>query len=225
MLRQRESQPDNQSPMLLFDWLTTLQQQYRSRFRQCARIRQHRNRHACTPCIARATPRHAVELLEDRMLLTAFTVVNANDSGEGSLRDAIEPANANAGADMISFNASLAGQTIVLTDELLISDDLTITGLGADQLTLDGNGDSRIFNSDDGDRNTTITVELSGLTLTNGYADFGGAIYNSEFLSVADMTITENEAIRSGGGIFHRYYEPFSYISYGYLLYRFTKCV
>lgn len=188
--------------MFPFYWLSTLQKQYRSRFRQSARIRQRRNRHACTPCIARATPRHAVELLEDRMLLTAFTVVNTNDSGEGSLRDAIEQANATAGADTISFDASLAGQTIVLSDELLISDDLTITGLGADQLTLDGNGDSRIFNIYDGSHAiSSINVEITGLTLTNGFSDqSGGAISNSENLSILNVSF-ENNSAYSGGAI------------------------
>ncbi|MCA9021529.1 MAG: hypothetical protein KDA74_15380, partial [Planctomycetaceae bacterium] len=135
------------------------------------------------------------------MLLTAFTVVNTNDSGEGSLRDAIEAANANAGADTISFDASLRGRTIVLSDELLISDDLTITGLGAGLLTLDGNGDSRIFNIDDGDVETTIEVSLSGLTLTHGSADYGGAIYSNESLSIVESTITANKARIQGGGI------------------------
>lgn len=189
--------------MFPFYWLSTLQKQYRSRFRQSTRARQHGNRHACTPCIARATPRHAVELLEDRMLLTAFTVVNTNDSGEGSLRAAIEAANANAGADTISFDASLRGRTIVLSDELLISDDLTITGLGAGLLTLDGNGDSRIFNIDDGDKNTNITVEISGLTLTNGFAELGAAILNYETLSLSDSIVSENVASSVGGGIYH----------------------
>ena len=189
--------------MFPFHWLTTLQQQYRSRFRQGARFRQHRSRHACPPCIARATPRHAVELLEDRTLLTAFTVVNTDDTGAGSLRDAIEQANANEGADTISFDAALAGQTIILSSELLISDNVTITGLGAEQLLISGNHNSRIFNIDDGDKNITITVEISGLTLTQGHAENGGAILNNEILSITDSVISLNAASLNGGGIYH----------------------
>ncbi len=145
--------------------------------------------------------------LEDRTLLTAFTVLNTDDSGAGSLREAIEAANANAGADTISFDAGLAGETIVLTNELAVTDDLTINGLGADQLTLDGNKNSRIFNINDYSSATTITVEISGLTLTNGNsneigatpAGHGGAILSFENLTVVDSTLRGNQA-RLGGG-------------------------
>ncbi|QDT45553.1 putative outer membrane protein pmp20 precursor [Gimesia alba] len=161
----------------------------------------HSRRQNLAPFTRALVSRNAIEVLEDRTLLTAFTVVNTNDSGEGSLREAIEAANANAGADTISFDASLTGQTIVLTEELLISDDLTITGLGADQLTLDGNADSRIFNIDDGSLETTINVEISGLTLTNGSEYKGGAIYNREVLVISDSLLTANQA-EYGGAIF-----------------------
>ncbi|MEM3732849.1 MAG: hypothetical protein QXK81_05000, partial [Candidatus Bathyarchaeia archaeon] len=46
-----------------------------------------------------------------------FTVINLNDSGEGSLRWAIEEANANSGEDYIMFDSSLSG-TIVLNSPL-----------------------------------------------------------------------------------------------------------
>jgi hypothetical protein len=57
----------------------------------------------------------AVERLEDRTLLTTFTVVNLNDSGSGSLRQAILNANNTAGADVINFQ--VAG-TIALASSL-----------------------------------------------------------------------------------------------------------
>ncbi|MFK7779160.1 MAG: choice-of-anchor Q domain-containing protein, partial [Gimesia sp.] len=87
---------------------------------------------------------------------------------------------------------------------LVISDDLTIAGLGADQLTLDGNGDSRIFFVDDGDADITINVEINGLTVTNGYADYGGAILSHENLSLSNSEIYLNEASVSGGGLYHK---------------------
>jgi parallel beta-helix repeat protein len=47
-----------------------------------------------------------VEPLEVRTLLSAFTVVNLNDSGAGSLRQAIHDADANPAADVINFNVA-----------------------------------------------------------------------------------------------------------------------
>ena len=190
------------SSMFSFPWLTVLQRQYRTRFRRNARARLSRNQYKCAPRISSAPPRRTIEVLEDRTLLTAFTVVNTNDSGAGSLRAAIEAANAGGGADTISFDAALAGQTIVLTDELLISDDLTITGLGADQLTIDGNGDSRIFNLNNGIADEAVTVEITGLTLTNGSADSGAAIISYESLSLSGMVFSDNIGSSSGGAIY-----------------------
>lgn len=59
-----------------------------------------------------------------------FTVTNTNDTGAGSLRDAITLANSNAGADLITFNISPAGpQTITPLSALpTITDPLTIDG-------------------------------------------------------------------------------------------------
>jgi hypothetical protein len=53
-----------------------------------------------------------------------FPVTNTNDSGAGSLRQAILDANAMAGADTINFDAGVFAtpQTITLTGELLITD-------------------------------------------------------------------------------------------------------
>ncbi|HEV3343739.1 MAG TPA: right-handed parallel beta-helix repeat-containing protein [Pirellulales bacterium] len=54
----------------------------------------------------RVTPAAAVETLEERTLLSAFTVLNLNDHGAGSLRQAILDANSNPGADVINFNVA-----------------------------------------------------------------------------------------------------------------------
>ncbi len=47
--------------------------------------------------------RASVERLETKRLLAAFVVTNTNDSGPGSLRQAITAANTNPGADNIDF--------------------------------------------------------------------------------------------------------------------------
>src|SRR5207245_2771692 len=57
-------------------------------------------------------------------------VTNTNDSGPGSLRQAILDANANAGADMIAFNISGAGAHTIIPASALptITDPVTIDG-------------------------------------------------------------------------------------------------
>src|SRR5260370_26054653 len=45
-----------------------------------------------------------IELLEERWLLSTFTVTNNADSGPGTLRQAILNANTNTGPDTINFN-------------------------------------------------------------------------------------------------------------------------
>jgi hypothetical protein len=123
-------------------------------------------------------------------------VTNSNDSGSGSLREAIELANLEPGNNLIEFDPSLAGQKISLSSgELLISDQLGINGLGADQLTVDAQGNSKVFFVDDGDSTSDIEVNLNGLTITGavgGY--FGSGISNSENLTITNSNITGNSA-------------------------------
>ncbi len=146
------------------------------------------------------------ELLEDRRMLSVVTVdtqldtVDFND-GVTSLREAIFATNLIGGADTIEFDAALAGETILLTQgELAITDSLTINGLGANQLTIDADLQSRIFNIDDNNASTNIDVEIRGLTLTRGMAsgDNGGAIRSQENLVLADSVLTGNSAMQGG---------------------------
>ena len=138
-----------------------------------------------------------METLEHRLVLSTFLVSNPADSGPGSLRWAIDQANIAAGADAIAFEASLADQPIVLGGtELSVSDDLTITGLGADDLTISGNNASRVFSIAAG-----VTVGISGVTIASGAADFGGGIYNEGTLTLADCTFMNNSAWWNGGAI------------------------
>ena len=57
------------------------------------------------------------------MAPAVLTVLNTADSGAGSLREAVQVANADASSgisDTINFDASLAGATISLTGELFL---------------------------------------------------------------------------------------------------------
>jgi hypothetical protein len=90
------------------------------------------------------------------------TVTNKNDSGAGSLRQAIGDANA---GGTVKFKAGLKG-TILLETPLEIDKDLTIQGPGSAVITLSGGGDSQIMliGSNTGDS----SVSISGLTFTKG---------------------------------------------------------
>src|SRR2546421_145197 len=136
-------------------------------------------------------------------------VANSNDSGAGSLRDAI--INACSG-DTISFDTS-AGHVmspITLTSgELLIDKSLTIQGPGAGTLTISGNNSSRVF-----EISLNQTANLSGLTIANGQVagsngtNKGGGILNAGNLTIDSCTISNNTSTGSGsinfaGGIFN----------------------
>src|SRR5262249_12257417 len=59
--------------------------------------------------IRHCSPALRLEYLEDRSLPSTCTVVNLNDAGAGSLRQAIQDANATAGADVITFAPAAHG--------------------------------------------------------------------------------------------------------------------
>ncbi len=139
--------------------------------------------------------------LPSLVVTTASDPVDAFD-GLTSLREAISYANTHPGNDTITFDPSLAGQTITLANgELALTDTTgktTIVGLGANQLTLDANQLSRVLLID---RN--VSVDLAGLAMVNGRADFGGAIrqYNGAVLTIADCSFSGNAASNYGGAL------------------------
>jgi len=123
-------------------------------------------------------------------------VTNTNDSGAGSLRNAINSA---CSGDTITFAAGLTSggaATITLTGgELPIDKNLTINGPGANLLTISGNGASRIFDVQSG------TVNISGLMIANGSGGNGGGILNQGTLTLTGCAISGNSAPVAGGGI------------------------
>jgi hypothetical protein len=139
-------------------------------------------------------------LLEDRTVPSTSTVLNLADAGAGSLRQAVLAADASAGADTIAFTSGLSGTVTLTSGEISITDDLTIAGPGANQLTLSGNHLSRVFRVSGG----TTDVAISGLTISNGLATgstaLGGGIRNDGgHLTLSSMTFTGNQAIGGSG--------------------------
>ena len=125
----------------------------------------------------------------------------ASKPGQLTLRQAVNLANNLPSADTIRFDSSVFGttpQTITLTvGELALTDSAltTIVGPGANLLTLNGGGTSRVFHDKGG------SAALSGLTITGGNGFFGGALYNSGgTLSLTGCTVSGNAA-RYGGGL------------------------
>ena len=146
--------------------------------------------------------------------LVVSTLEDENDGnysdGDLSLREAIALANEREGADTIAFNSSLSGGTIILNlGELAINGSLTILGLGSEQLTIDANEGSRVFNLDNGNAETKIDIAINGLKITGGNASneelgiFGGGIFNQENLELNDSLVTKNTAV-AGGGIYNQ---------------------
>jgi|GEM_PF-5105197 len=141
------------------------------------------------------------EILEERTLLSpiAPTTLTVDDTGDDvadvrSLRGAI--ASAPEGATIV-FAASLAGKTITLTQgELFLDKSLTISGPGADKLTISGNSHSRVFEVAAG-----RTVSISGLTVASGQANGGngGNIENAGALSLSNCSILSGTAYLGGG--------------------------
>ncbi len=135
-----------------------------------------------------------------------FTVINTNDSGDGSLRAAIEGTNDLFGPDTITISAT--GVIELETPLEPIAEDVKIAGPEASALTVtrsDAAPPFRIFGFANG-----VTGSLSGLTVTNGVAIEGAGIYNGNgHLTVSGLVVENNEssdisagALARGGGIF-----------------------
>jgi Calx-beta domain/Right handed beta helix region len=130
----------------------------------------------------------------------AFNVTNLNDAGAGSLRQAIIDANLAAGADVITFQAGVTGTIVLATGELYIQDSVDIQGPGAGLLTVSGNNASRVFYLYRHD--ALLDVTISGLTITDGSALFGGGIIDwGESLLLDNVVVTGNSATGQGGGV------------------------
>ena len=138
-----------------------------------------------------------------------FSVANTNDTGAGSLRDAITQANTAGGTNTITFDsvtfAAPGPYTIQLAGVLPdLNNNLTITGPGANILTVraEGSGNPyRIFKILSGN-----TVSISGLTISNGYFQgANGAVGTKTGSGGGAVSVLQptNGAPAMGGGIYN----------------------
>ena len=149
----------------------------------------------------------SAEILEVREVPTTFVVNAAYDitrvDNDTTLREAVDQANANPGADTIVFAPEMAGRVIELSRDrgygvLQVTDELTINGIpdnpntrGDERITIDGGGlnalvGTQIFAVNDGNVSRDINVVISDLNLAHGSTRAlpGGAIINNENLTL-----------------------------------------
>src|SRR5262249_51174858 len=118
-----------------------------------------------------------------------------DDSGPGSLRQAVLDSNKTGFADTITFQAGLNG-TITLASDLHLAGEVEIQGPGATLINITRNVGGHIFQSD-------VSLMLSGLTLRHvdafGAATVsGGAILSSGMLTIRDCVFSGNGSFNSG---------------------------
>jgi hypothetical protein len=140
--------------------------------------------------MGRATP-FAIGLLLYAVAIplhaATITVTNTNDSGPGSLRQAL--ANANNG-DTINF--AVTGTISLISGELVIGKNVTIAGPGANRLSIDGGqelGSPYTFAVVSGK-----TVTISGLTITGD----GGGIRNDDAILTVSNCVVSGAAQQAG---------------------------
>ena len=122
-----------------------------------------------------------------------FEVTNTNDSGSGSLRQAVSDANLAPGADTISF--AVTGTIRLTTGGLIVCCSLTIEGPGPTLLTVSGNRTSGILFT-----SASTNLSVSGLTLADGSTNSGGGaiLNNGGTVAVSDTVFLRNSAFAGG---------------------------
>ena len=149
-----------------------------------------------------------------------FVVTNINDSGAGSLRQAILDSNVNSQPDTINFDPAVfsTAKTITLTSGMLMIErdtgfnmppmELVINGPGADLLTISGNNVSRVISVE-----WQAKTVISGIKVANGngvggtdYLNTGGGILvkggytGLDLLTLKNSIVAGNSTVGGGGG-------------------------
>ena len=138
-----------------------------------------------------------------------YTVTKAEDTADGicdsdcSLREAIADANSGPGADVVTVPPGIymltrggIAEDSASTGDLDITDDLTISGVNAQTVIIDGQGIDRILHVLE-----PAVVNISSVTIRNGYVGesppsnrAGGGIYNAGTLTLTNVDVTGNQS-------------------------------
>lgn len=129
-------------------------------------------------------------------------VIDSDQISAASLKNAIAAAKTHAGSDMIVIRTNDAANTLTFTksDDMLTIDDaspLILLACGANPLTVNAAGHSRIFSI-----TARSDVQMGNMVLTGGTADNGGAIYSAGRLTFDQMRVSGNSALGEGGGLY-----------------------
>jgi beta-glucanase (GH16 family) len=123
---------------------------------------------------------------------TELIVTTLDDSGPGSLRDALARI---ADGGTISFDASLAGGTLSLTSgQLTIDRSVTVDASSVAPLTISAGGTSRVVEVQAG-----AVVSISDVVIRDGVAaPQGGGILNNGVLGLDRVVVTDNTENSAG---------------------------
>jgi parallel beta-helix repeat protein len=102
------------------------------------------------------------------------------------------------GVDLVDFGGTVNVAAGTYTENVAISRDLTLEGAGTTDTIMDGGGSDSVFYIGGGS-----TVTISGVTIRNGAASWGGGIYigDSSTFTLTNSTVFSNTGTYGGGGI------------------------
>ncbi|HEY3840209.1 MAG TPA: choice-of-anchor Q domain-containing protein [Bryobacteraceae bacterium] len=128
-----------------------------------------------------------------------WTVVNTNDSGVGSLRNAIAGA---AAGDTINFDLTYPATITLTSGGLTINQNLAVNGPGASNLSLNGNLSNTVLTISAAAQVNVTGVTITGGALTSPFGGMGGGIANSGTLTLINTVVSGNTAsvLRDGNG-------------------------
>ena len=133
--------------------------------------------------------------------------IAADVAGNVTLRAAIQEANAHVGGDTITLPVGTyaltmfgAGEQAAALGDLDLTDDVTLTGAGANDVIINGANQDRVF-----DVMAGVHAKISGVRIVGGLAmlsqEDGGGIRNLGMLTLQNVVLVGNSAAGGGGAI------------------------